>query len=849
MDTTDPMQIDLQSEQLDITPDPRVLIALTRTPLNPIDALCELIDNGIDSFRAAQLRGSPVTHPLIQVSIPGVAEVGRGDGVLRIQDNGFGLVGDEIGNALRAGYTSKNPFDTLGLFGMGFNIATGKLGRRTTLLSGRQMDDFAMEVTLDLPEITRRGEFTVPVRKVPKPPGFDHGTVVTIHSWWPEGDPNSGFIRKLAAMTRTFVRQQIGKRYSTILRSGETNPLRIHVNEVPIQALELCAWGPDRFVERQSWGRINAQIQVDEVVATTRRCRNDGAVLPDGRLDCPDCEGTDITVINERVRGWIGVQRYDDNSEFGIDLIRNGRAIRIGEKQAFFTFVDEDTKKEVKEYPVDQTFGRIIGEIHLDQVHVDFQKQDFQRSSDEWRRAMEYLRGGSLIPSQWKENEGNLSPVSRVFQGYRKVRNYGRADMYMGYYNVSKGKADRIDRAVEREYLEKFHAREKGFYDDANWWELVENATIPPIAQLRECPDCGYQNNDDLEVCEDCGYVLVGKVCETCEEEIARSATQCRFCGASQVPDIKEPWRCLVCGQTNEEEAEVCARCSSVMGTPDPIALVSLELASQPSESLSVGGLSITLSDGTSTSPIDVCTRITEAPLRPLWGGDVVPMVSFRTTASLNVFLDTSHAMFGGLGVRPEEVVAYEAAQYLYDLHSSLAGRKDHSLATLADRILRANWEDELSESPEQVRSSVEDLFRLISEGLVGSERSRDFYGELDEAEQTTLAQGMIAAGLDLAKAQELRESGGYLRYVSPVTLVNFFRRYPESWFGGRVWSETLPNEESSDVVSQGLRSEVLTKYLRCLEDCASFLRYQRPERLIVIRARAALDFLEAVLA
>lgn len=36
--------------KFDFTPDPKVLIALTHTPMQPLDALCELIDNAIDSF-------------------------------------------------------------------------------------------------------------------------------------------------------------------------------------------------------------------------------------------------------------------------------------------------------------------------------------------------------------------------------------------------------------------------------------------------------------------------------------------------------------------------------------------------------------------------------------------------------------------------------------------------------------------------------------------------------------------------------------------------------------------------------------------------------------------------------
>jgi len=58
------------SDVLNFDPDPKVLTALTHTPLKPLDALCELIDNGIDSFRAAALQGHPVKHPLLEVSVP-----------------------------------------------------------------------------------------------------------------------------------------------------------------------------------------------------------------------------------------------------------------------------------------------------------------------------------------------------------------------------------------------------------------------------------------------------------------------------------------------------------------------------------------------------------------------------------------------------------------------------------------------------------------------------------------------------------------------------------------------------------------------------------------------------------
>ena len=54
--------------EFDLTPDPKVLIALTHTPLQPLDALCELIDNAIDSFHIAKLA---IEFPLVVVELPG----------------------------------------------------------------------------------------------------------------------------------------------------------------------------------------------------------------------------------------------------------------------------------------------------------------------------------------------------------------------------------------------------------------------------------------------------------------------------------------------------------------------------------------------------------------------------------------------------------------------------------------------------------------------------------------------------------------------------------------------------------------------------------------------------------
>ena len=84
----------------DLTPDPKVLLALTQTPLQPLDALSELIVNAIDSFQAARLQGAPVEYPLVIVEVPGPTEVNRGEGMLRVCDNGPGMTPELAEKAL-----------------------------------------------------------------------------------------------------------------------------------------------------------------------------------------------------------------------------------------------------------------------------------------------------------------------------------------------------------------------------------------------------------------------------------------------------------------------------------------------------------------------------------------------------------------------------------------------------------------------------------------------------------------------------------------------------------------------------------------------------------------------------
>jgi len=126
---------------INILPDPRILEVITHNPMPPVNALCELIDNSIDGFGTAQERGIEITKPTIDVTLPSRSEVSGNIGRLVVRDNGPGLSKEEANDAIRAGYSGNVPIGRLGLFGMGFNISTGKLGKKTVFKTARSLSE------------------------------------------------------------------------------------------------------------------------------------------------------------------------------------------------------------------------------------------------------------------------------------------------------------------------------------------------------------------------------------------------------------------------------------------------------------------------------------------------------------------------------------------------------------------------------------------------------------------------------------------------------------------------------------------------------------------------------------
>lgn len=405
---------------LDITPSPKILRTLGEIPFQPWQCIAELIDNSIDAF-LSERNNEAIKPNEIQVSWSrdSVAPLER---TLEIYDNASGMTIEQMQNAVRAGYSSNNPISNLGLFGMGFNIATARLGECTEILTTREGENAWIGLRLDFDALTKTKRFEAPVFTEDKSSAEVHGTKIRISRLKPsisyELSNKSKEIKKL-----------LSKIYSPLLSRSN---ISIIVNGSILSPSKPCVWDKSRYVMYKgkavpacvnidySFGAAyfdiekNRYLSDDEVDELTHKLENANTLPPN------------ITTREKRLTGWIGIQRYAHPDEFGIDIVRNGRKILMSEK-SFFSFDNPWTNTKELQYPVDlgtTVGGRIIGELHADFLLPTYQKNDFDRSDKSWKEMMQYLCGeGPFLPKRRKSlgfEEAASAPIALLANAYRR---------------------------------------------------------------------------------------------------------------------------------------------------------------------------------------------------------------------------------------------------------------------------------------------------------------------------------------------------------------------------------------------------------------------------------------------
>lgn len=451
------------SESIDITPNPRVLRMLGEIDFKAWQCLCEIIDNSIDSFKSFNTLSGLAPKPSIKVKLPGISQNQlKSSDHLTIEDNGEGMTFDALNKSLRAGFSGNSPVDKMGLFGMGFNISTARLGNRTEVITSTKDSNEFLKVTIDFQELEEKGHFDVPVERIAKKADekFKHGTKIIITKL------KTDHIKPL--YQRKKITEKLGKIYGRIIIDKEIKLVYAGQNCRPFKH---CVWSTKRNGQAKE-GSVPAILKVDELIDSKKYCSTCWVWLNDFESECPACNETSaISKRERRIKGWIGIQRYFSSDHYGIDLIRNGRVIRELDK-SFFDWINNDEEVEL-EYPIDghQRLGRIVGELEIDFVKVTHQKDAFDTNTQDWRDVVLAVRGDGPIRPQIAKSCGyatNTSPVARLFSAFRTAK----ASVKNLVPQRKNGQAMITDSHIE-ELVQRFYNGETDYQSDDKWWSLL----------------------------------------------------------------------------------------------------------------------------------------------------------------------------------------------------------------------------------------------------------------------------------------------------------------------------------------------------------------------------------------
>lgn len=248
---------------LDITPTPRILRTIGEIPFQTWQCIAELVDNSIDAF----LSNMALEDCERKITVTWSSDsVGSADRTLEINDNAMGMSIDQLQNAVRAGYTSNDPIGNLGLFGMGFNIATARLGEETTILSTRSGDADWVGVQIDFQKLIDSKKFDAPIIRKAKANPDESGTQITISKL------KTGILGELSNK-ESEIRQRLELIYTPLLSEHD---ITITVKGKQLRAKNYCVWSESRYV-RYNNQNVAARITIDrsfgsELFDVSRNC-------------------------------------------------------------------------------------------------------------------------------------------------------------------------------------------------------------------------------------------------------------------------------------------------------------------------------------------------------------------------------------------------------------------------------------------------------------------------------------------------------------------------------------------------------------------------------------------------
>ncbi|MGI5372653.1 restriction endonuclease [Streptomyces iakyrus] len=444
--------LEAPAKPLMLMPAPAALAALADIPLAEWAAVAELVD--------AVMKGSTGAGQPPSIAVGFQHDPASGHDTITVSCRHTGMDRETISQAFLTSWTGGTQGQDI--FGLSFVVACLQLGAHITLRTARARDSAWTVLTFDLASVTAGSPWHALIGAEPKAAAEDQGIFITIRAL--RGPWLQGRQRRL--------RRDLGDIYSYLLRKQR---VQLTVSDRPVAPRLPCIWGEDRFVQRRE-GNIAAVQHLDIVVATRYRCRNCQHSSPLGSPQCPQCQGTRLELTEQRVWGWLGVQRYLHQSDYGLDFLHNGRKVLIRDKRLFF--FEDGPDRSMVEYPVDgPAKGRLVGEIHCDHVPVNFTTTAFDYDSPEWRAVVHAVRGHGPLAPRHAQRLGyapNTSPLATLFGAFR------RNDP--GLRNLIPGDGTRALHDEAAAWAERFRKGDPAFQSDDKWYEAVlAHSTPQPV--------------------------------------------------------------------------------------------------------------------------------------------------------------------------------------------------------------------------------------------------------------------------------------------------------------------------------------------------------------------------------
>lgn len=755
------------TNDFDLTPDPRVLQILGEINLDQWKCLAELVDNSVDAFINSRRAGEPVESPSVSISLP---TQDRADAAVTIRDNGPGMMIEQLERAVRAGWSGNNPLDNLGLFGMGFNIATARLGMVTEVYATRAGDQEWTGLRIDLNELRRTRSYHTPRLTRPKADPSAHGTEIKILQL--KADQRLYFSKNA---NHQKIRRQLSRVYAPLLLSKE-DLFSLQLNGQKVQAKRPCHWDPDRSVQGNDGKPVHAVESFDYALPSRHYCLT-CMISFSGQQSCPtagpDCKTIEV---KRRLHGWVGLQRYMHEEDFGIDIVRNGRVIEVQNKDLF---VWTGGERPEREYPIDdqRNRGRFIGEVHLDHCRVSYTKDRFERDDTSWAEMVTLIRGeGPLQPQKARALgfEPPDAPLYRLFQAFRRSSPQGKTGRWSRILAVKNN-----ERAMEMADL--FNKGDPEFQTDDKWYALVEEedrgivgatpTATGPGSAAPAAPD-GFLDEGDS--------APVG----------ATDATSQRGDSGVAIETVVVPTR-----QKLHELSRVYKH---------PLLKVEFNV-----EAFVVGAND---PDLTRKSP---------------W----VLKIEDPGTRTFLFLFNPDHPVFRSVTMTPMDAVLCELAFKTYEFLRETSPDSAVFATILAD--LRGEYADDTKLDPKSIIAFADKALREIAQsvGLIGDTSAfGTLFAGLPQAAQDKIRRKLASTGI--SSAQAVIDSGEFLGYAEAADIRLFVRQHPELFFDGKFWAQPYASLDYGDEkVNEEARARVIERYDAYLAD-AVWLASQSPRDL-----------------